>query len=266
MANTIAMRYAVSNLITESTLDSVSSEDTLYVKEYLYDERQSKPFRWTSNTAEWILIDLGSDIPVRFVSLLLHDFVNPGTLQMQGYLQATGKPTDCSDPADFTETLSLCPENDNIFKRFAASVTCRYWLLCVTDVSAPANMGLGQLFMATDGTQFTRNYDWGFSERLVIVSANQQTGYGQTWASHKAEYMEFEISFSGIEDDDIEGEWLTFIKAVKKNVPFIYVPDDSDDKCWYVLNMSDWDLNREFIDLTNFSLELREQSRGIAVL
>jgi hypothetical protein len=59
---------------------------------------------------------------------------------------------------------------------------------------------------------------------------------------------------------------LNFINAVKGHIPFVFVPDDSDDKCWFVNLTSDWELGREFIDMTNFTLSLREQTRGIAVL
>jgi hypothetical protein len=180
------MRYAVTNLIDSSTLDSVSSDNgSPYGMANIYDRRQSKPFRFTSNSDEWILVDLGADTALRFVSIMQHDFVSPSVLQIQAYSQATGKPTDNSDPADHTETLSLCPENANIFKRFSASQTYRYWMLSVTDASAPANMGLGQFGLYVDGTQFTRNYNWGFSEKLVIVKANRTTSYGQLWVAHK---------------------------------------------------------------------------------
>lgn len=262
----IAMRYAVSNLVDADSLDSTSSEDSLYTMEYLYDKRQSKPFRFTSNSDEWILVDLGSDLSIRFVALMQHTFVNPSVLQIQAYSEATGKPADNGDPADHTETLTLCPENDNIFKRFSASQTYRYWMLSVTDASAPANMGLGQFMIATDAIQFTRNYNWGFSENLVLVNANQRTSYGQLWVAHKAMYKEFVLQYEGIEDTDIDGEWLTFIEAVKKHVPFVFIPDDSEDKCWYVNLTSDWELNRQFIDITNFTLNLQEQARGITVL
>jgi len=262
----ISMRYAVTNLITSSTLDSVSSEDTLYTMDNLYDKRQSKPFRFTSNSDEWILVDLGADTAVRFVSLLEHDFVSPSVLQIQAYSQATGKPADNGDPADHTETLTLCPENDNIFKRFSASQTYRYWMLSVTDASAPSNMGLGQFMLSPDASAFTRNHNWGFSEKLVINKSTQTTGYGQVWVAHKAMHKEFGLTYQHIADSEIDGEWLTFIMAVKGHVPFVFIPDDSDDKCWYVNMQSDWDMLREFINMTNFSLELREQSRGIAVL
>jgi len=57
----MALLYAIENQIDVDTLCCVSSEDSTYLMEYLYNQRPSMPFRFTGSGSvgnpEWICID-----------------------------------------------------------------------------------------------------------------------------------------------------------------------------------------------------------------
>lgn len=69
--------YVIPNLIDVDTLCCVSSEDPVYVKEFLYCERPSKPFRFTGIGApaapEWICVTLDGVQPVSFAAIFNHN-------------------------------------------------------------------------------------------------------------------------------------------------------------------------------------------------
>ncbi|GAJ22235.1 unnamed protein product, partial [marine sediment metagenome] len=95
---------------------NVDSENTTYPKENLYNQRPSFPYRATSNTSLWVIVDLGSDVNVSIAGVFNHNFIAPSTFQLRGYTQATGPPNEPGDAtpvADFTDDFTFCSDNNN---------------------------------------------------------------------------------------------------------------------------------------------------------
>jgi len=65
--------YSAVNLVDVDTVNSVSTEDALYVKENLYGLRPSKPFYFAAKASQWVKIDLLAATPVQVCAIFNHN-------------------------------------------------------------------------------------------------------------------------------------------------------------------------------------------------
>lgn len=262
----MAMKYVTGNLITSSTVDSVSTEDAsgYYDKENIYNKIQGLPLRFTAKSSQYVIIDLGSDLTPTFAGIYNHNLTtSPGTFKLKGYLQATGKPADGSESEDWDEDFTVTSGHLNSFKTF--SETARYLALMITDASNTAMPELGE-FVVGYHASFTRNFVYPYNEILRYIRGENVTPYGQRWRNQKAKVKQFTLDFLGVTDANLLSEIQAFFEALDGDDPFVFIPDDSAVYSWYVDCISDLDADRSSYNYNNVSVELIEQSRGLTLL
>jgi len=102
----MTLLYVTGNLITSTTLDSVTTEDTVYVKEYLYNQRPSLPFRFTTNTGNQIKVDMGAAKSVTNVSVINHNLEAPTLFKIKAAAADPPAGGDWDNP-DWSDDLAL---------------------------------------------------------------------------------------------------------------------------------------------------------------
>ena len=261
----------------EFTAGNVSTEHTIYKKEWLYNQRPSKTIRFTSITTGWIIIDLGSDKRITFAGIFNHNLVNPSTFQMRLYKEATGapnKPGDAAPGFDFEGDFTFCSNHNNSGMKITDD-TYRYIALCITDVGNTANLELGE-FVITVWTRFTNFYIRSDSEGPTFFTSSQQTYHGQDWDVALSECMRFVLMpLQDTEESGALDEVRLFLQAIKGSAGrFIYVPNEdycaSKCQCYYVkIEGADFLASRVASpkgSRLDWSLPLKELIRGVGLL
>lgn len=262
----MTMNYVVGNLVTVDTLDSVSGEDAsgFYDKENLYNKCQSKPLRFNAKSDCYALFDLGSDQQVKFAGAMNHNLESPTVFKLKAYLQATGKPADCSAAADWEDDFSVISKCPNSYLSF--DKTYRYWLLCITEAALASYPEVGEFILQSTIGSFTRNFIWPYTEYRKYIRVEQETElYKKKWRKHLAKIAAFNLSFEGATDANLIAEIEDMFDDILAD-PFVFIPDSSGTRCWYMEIMNSLEASRKFSDYNNFSLQLDEQSRGVTLL
>jgi hypothetical protein len=255
------MRYAATNLLTEDTLDSVSTEDTTFVKEYLYNARQSLPMRFTAKVDNWIKIDLGSATLVEIVALLNHNLPSNATVTIRANATDRGTLANWQSSSSYSSTMtfhkvSMCKE---------ISETYRWWHIEIDGASGDANSELGEFFLGTTES-FTMNYKWPFKEGTLRTVNENLSVHGQRWRTTIAKKKSFSLDFDAITDANLVAEIEAFFEGHEMDSPFVFVPVSGDSECYFVFCINDEQAARNFADLNACTLELEEQTRGVSII
>ena len=248
------MLYSVGNLITASALVSVASEDSVFVKENLYNARQSKPYRTTAKTSQYVVLNFGTDRPT-ILGILNHNLTNAATIK----LQANSSDSWGSPPYDQTITWREL----NIY--FTFSQDYPYWRVTIDDSGNSAFPQIGELVLGTYST-FTKDFIYPYGESKHYQRTEQVTPYGQRWRTRKSILKSFNLDFGLITDSELSSEIETFFDAIDGIDPFIFVPDTTDYLAWYVYALNDFEARRIWLNNNSFNLQLEEQARGITLL
>lgn len=263
----MGIKYVTTNLINSTTLDKASSEDVsgFYDKENIYNKIQSLPLRFTAKTSQYVIVDLGSDTLITFAGVFNHNLTTdpPGAFTLKAFLQATGKPSDCSGGGDWSDEFTVTAGHKNSFLTF--SKTYRYWALCISDAGNANNPEIGE-FVLSNHASFTKNFVYPYREILVYLRGETITPYGQRWLNQKAKVKRFLLDFLGVTDANLLSEIQAFFEAIDGDDPFVFIPDDAAAYSWFVNCLSDLEAERAWLNYNNFSLELVEQARGITLL
>lgn len=262
----MGIKYVTGNLITSTTLDSVSTEDVsgYYDKENLYNKMQALPWRSTEKSGVYAIIDLGSDVAVTFAGLFNHNLsTGASVVKLKGYLQATGKPVDGSEAGDYDDDFTVTAGHQNCY--LTLSETMRYWALLLTEAGNDNNLEVGEFVLSTHSS-FTKNFVYPYKEMLRYLRGETVTTAGQRWLNKKGKFKRFVLSFLGVTDAKLLSEIQAFFEAIDGEDPFVFIPNDAAVYSWFVNCMSDLDAERAWYDYNNIELELAEQGRGITLL
>lgn len=288
----MGLRYVIENLINDNTTITRSSEDTLYVKENLYNERPSLPFRTTAKDAQWVCADFGKDTEVTFVGIFNHNLTTePGLLQLCGG-GACGECTctiDMTLPPDANCAEEACgsqPTADfrNTWSKVDCEVNHRYWTLKITDTPDEAYYEIGEWVLG-QWQQFPRGIldadvatdPWvrlspGRADGPEFFMGNQRTHWGQDWSTYYSEAARFELTFTNQNDPCVVDAIHAFLSTVQKaGGRFVLVPDDTKPFCYYVIidNLRDY-ADRLIYgwtrELRQWRLRLKSLAEGIRLL
>lgn len=257
--------YAPENLVDVNTLLSVTSEDTVYVKEWMYDRRQSKPFRFTAKSGNQILIDGGAGgISPTIAAIMGHNLAGTGAFLCKIKADDSNPPGGGWDAPTYERDITW--HELNMFKLLDGAPTYQYWLL---DIDDPDNeltgCNIGEFILGEWGT-FSRGVEPGSRRTHRHLIFDNETEFGQRWKAFKATQDGFSISFPAFTDAKYQSEVQAFFDALEGVFPFVFIPDDEEDDCWYMEAPDILEAERQFKDCQSFSLELIEQSRGITTL
>ena len=269
----MTLLYATGNLVNATRLFAVSTEDALYVKENLYNQRPSLPFRATSALTVTIDVDagLGNTIQPTLVALINHNFATETTFNLSGSNAAFGG-------AGENWNLTLCTNHNNSGRKITPSIGYRYWRLVWTGTIVSGGAAVAEIgeYLLNDWTNFTTLYVVTEAEGLLIPASVAKTHYRQPWNHKYSEGMVFTIqplqltATAGNID-----EMRLFLQALEGTVGrFVFSPDDTylDSKCqlYYVHAMgTEFMANRirdGGADLLQWNLRLEELPVGITLI
>ena len=254
--------YVAGNFVNANTLLSVTSGDAVYVKEWMYNRRQSKPFRFTAKSGNSILIDGGGGkISPTIAALMNHNLA--GTSSGGAFL-CTITGGDANPPVTYTENIPW--HSHNMFKFLDGVPAYQYWQLDIDDFdNALTGCEIGEFVLYTWAT-FPRGIAPGSQNSAEYIQFDNETPYKQRWRAFGAKRKTFNISFQGITNTQMISDVETMFDTLDGTRPFIFIPDSTESDCWYVECPDILTAERAVKDCNNFSLELFEQTRGITIL
>jgi len=254
--------YSITNLLTDDTLDSVSTEHTVFVKENLYNQRQSKPFRWTAKSNNEIKINLGgAAIPVTIIGLMNHNLTKNAIVTLRAALADQGNLAAWQ--AGFAYEKEMTWNETSMFE--ALNQTFQWWHIEVDDAGNSAFPEFGEFHIGTH-SQFTMNYKWPFEEGANNIITESVTKYKQRWRGRIAKQWMAALDFDAITDANLASEMEAFFDEHENSKPFLFVPETTEANCWYILCLNDYRAQRNFENLNAIRLDLEEQTRGVSLL
>ena len=140
----------------------------------------------------------------------------------------------------------------------------RWILLSFSDVANGQNLEIGELVITTYGSfphEFEPGSDW--EDQMFIF--DQTTPYEQRWKAFKARGRKFTFSYPGLSNTEKE-TLRSFFSTLSGIYPFVLIPRENEDDCWYVEAPPVFKTKSEFYDFNNLVFEFYEQSRGITLL
>jgi hypothetical protein len=256
------MRYSYVNFINSSTLISTSTEDALYLKEYLYDNRPSRPFRFTSKTAQNILIDLSATRRVSLACLFNHNLTPAAEIRLQANgSNAWGAPA---------LNLRLNWRELDLYRRLNSQ---NRWLRYTID--DPTNIAFPEIGLAWLG-------EWnklpgvrvspGRSDSPNFITTEQETAFGQDWDIYLSEAQKFELSLTELFDPATLSAFHAFLRAIQGSAGrFVFIPDDREPHVYFVKVAGSPTSQRMIYgpgskELKSWSLSLKVLTRGISLL
>lgn len=281
----MSVLYVLENKIDSDTLCCVSSEDALYEMEFLYNERPSKPFRFTGigsiGNPEWICVEFtnsGAEL-ITFAGIFNHNFV----------LSAIGDELALKACDDICEGSGACdwdaPDREwdltgrvitnfrNIYQTLGR--TYPSWRLDLIDQNNTYGYGEIGDFVLAEYQTFSSGVHLrpGRADGPIFYAGNQRTDYGQDWPANLSNCEILELAFSNVGDPAVVDEFHTFLKAVKQGGgKFIIVPDNALKFCYYCVITQEADFaqrtayNAECGELREWVLPLKTLTEGISLL
>lgn len=253
----MGMSYVSGNLINSNTLDSVSSERSIYPKENMFGERQSFPWRMTEKTSQFAIFNFGTGRP-DIICILNHNFDPTVVLT----LKAASDPPNWGAPA-WSQVISY--HKQNIYYVFSQDYP--WFKLEIEDGNNNFLPEIGELIFSNK-SQFTRNFEWPYSHGVGVVKTGNITPWGHRWSRKKAKKKKFDLFFQHYPNAELISEAEAFFNILDgEDHPFIFIPDESENDCWYMYVLNDYLIETKFkIKGNSFSMTLEEQSRGIKMI
>jgi len=259
----MSLIYTTGNLVTASTIDSVSTEDAIFVKENLYNKRPSFPFRFTSKTDQYIVLDMGGNENATILSLINHNLQSGATIR----LEADNNPPNWGAPP-YSQAVAW--REENLYMKL--DQTYRWYRIFASDPTNPLALQIGELILHVYSS-FTTALIQAQSEGDVFYTATQETFMGQDWDAELARKALLTLRIRKVENhgDSIQEEIRAFLRSLSGSAGrFLVVPDDTTSECYYVkASGNEFRAERIFHnikDIRDWDLPLAEISQGISLL
>jgi len=250
------MRYTIDNYLSTAISITPSSEDSIYKKDYLYNQRPSLPFRFTGKTDENIVIDFGSAKTITIIALINHNLTSNATIKIQA-----------NSVNDFTTppyNVTLTWHEENLY--FTLNQTYQYWKLIIQDSGNSENIEIGELIFS-EYKDFSRTFSWGYPEGIFYNVLTQETQFGQVWKTYLSERRQGFYTFAVVKDDKLKSEVEQFFDDLKGLEGwFLFIPDKTQPECYYVEIINQYNAFKNYKDNNEFELQLREHIKGINLL
>ena len=257
----MTLKYVATNLLDVDSLDSVSTESTKYTKDFLYNRRPAKPFRFTAKAAQWIKADFGAGQLLTHVSLFNHNLTNAAEIRIQANI------ADAWAPPAYNQLLTW--KEYSLF--YHLKKTYRWWRAYISDAGNSQFPQVGELIFGQHA-EFASAWvqpDWG--QGLSFSIANAKTFFGQDWDYYLSHSQSFRLRIKNLNDPSTIDDLQQFFIDIQGSAGrFVLIPDPTLPFCFYV-KADMQDINYEQIvrgtkDLNEWSLNLRTLVRGITLL
>jgi len=259
--------YSAVNLLTDSTLIDTSTEDPIYIDDYLYDSRPSRPFYFTAKAAQWVLIDLGAKTPVTLLACFNHNFKSAAT-GANLKIQANDNNIWGGGPGIPPVDLQMTWREFDFYRLF--NEDRRWWRFYLEDATNPLFPRIGDLWLGA-WSRFTGAHVQPVREDAPEVFAVEQvTPYGQDWDAYLSTSKRFRISIVNINDPAVVDQFETFIDAVGGPAGrWVFIPDSTKPHVYMVKIVGNPTAIRPIYgtkELREWSFELKVLTRGITLL
>jgi hypothetical protein len=259
-------RYAAGNLLDDTVIDSVSTEDPTFVRDNLYNHRPSLPFRFTAKAAQDITIDFGAGQQVTVVAIINHNFTNGATLT----LMADNNPPNWGAPS-YTHALTYFAQKNNIY--LLLNETYRWWRVAISDAGNSEFPEIGELIFYLH-SQITGAHLEKMHDGLETVLAENRTHYGQHWDSYLSRHEKFILNWAVVANSGDEDALKTFLKDIDGGAGrILIIPDDDQEFCYYVRVVESEVMADKIVkgpagyhDLRRWSFNMIELTNGITLL
>lgn len=262
----MAFKYITPNLLDADSLDPtnpVSTEDAIYVKEHLYNNRPSKPFRFTAKLAQYIRLHWAVAQNITHISIFNHDITDAPatTFQIQALNGAAwGAPT-------FTRNLTW--QEYSLYEHL--NQTYQWWQIYINDPGHTTFPQIGELYFGQHA-EFSNGYvqpDW--NQELSFSIAGEKTYFGQNWDYYLSDCKEFNIRIKNLNNPANIDELETFFRNIGGPAGrFVFIPHDNYPYCFIVKITNERIPNLQIVrgdnDLNEWTMTLKTLVRGIRLL
>jgi hypothetical protein len=255
-------RYAVGNLLDDTVIDSVSTEDPTFIRDNLYNRRPSLPFRFTAKDDQEIIIDFGAPQQVTVVAILNHNF----TAGCDVHIQGGGAPW-----VAFDQHMDYFADKNNMY--VLINETYQEWRLFVDDPGNSEFPEIGELVFYLH-SQITGAHLEKMHDGLETVLAENRTHYGQHWDSYLSRHEKFILNWAVVANSGDEDALKTFLKDIDGGAGrILIIPDDDQEFCYYVRVVEPEIMADKIVkgpagyhDLRRWSFNMIELTNGITLL
>jgi len=261
----MAFLYSTENLINSTTLPADtaayrSTEDAIYQVENLYNQRPSKPFRFTAKAGQWVKVNLGSRQLISLFAIFNHNLQDSATMQLH-----------CSGNNIVYRLISnLTWRQHDLYKK--CGVTDQWFRFSVSDATNPDSLELGEMWLG-NWTEFSNAKTQSpRADGPQFWTVEHQTPYGQDHDAFLSENDRFHIALRNVNDINAADEIQTFLSAVfQANNRFLMIPDDKTPHVYYckIENKSDFAdriIYGDANELRDWRISVKSLTRGIALL
>jgi len=258
----MAFKYITPNLLDADSLDSVSSEDAVYVAEHLYNNRPSKPFRFTAKVDQYIRLYWAVAQRITHVSIFNHDVTaTPDVFQIQA--------------ADLEGNLGAVYNQDLTWQEYSLyehlDQTYKWWQIFIDDPGHTTFPQIGELYFGQHA-EFANGYvqpDW--KQNLDFSIADEETFFGQSWKYYLSDRKEFNIKIQNLNDPATIDDLETFFRSIGGPAGrFVFIPHDDYPYCFLVeivnKKLPNLQIVRGTNDLNEWTMTLKTLTRGIRLL
>jgi hypothetical protein len=274
--------YAVDNFLAGSdVVISSSSEDPLYVLDYLHNERPSKPFRFTGHGSagnpEWVCVEFDAPKRVTLAALFNHNLTALAGANDALVLKGCDDPCAGSGGCDWSlpdyshSIKDRLVDGWNDLFHFIDETRLAYRLEVIDETNVHA-IELGEYFLGQKTALFTARLLPGRSESPQLHRFMNVTPYGQHWAASLADSVTLELVASNLNDPHQVDAVRRMILAVHaNNGRFIIVPNPAYPFVYYVFLENDNGFMAQVVrgldrELTDWTFSLRTLAKGIMLL
>lgn len=252
--------FSATNFLTAATLASVSTENTIYPKENLYDDRPSKPFYWTSKLAQNIIINLGAVSLVELIAIFNHTLLQAATI--------TAEANNAGFPGAPLWSQNFTWREYDMYIRPLQSY--QFWRIYINDAGNPIIPRIGELWLG-DLDEFSQAFvQPGREDGKTFHTDEKQTVYGQDWDVYFSEQKEFKLQIKHLNDPAVVDEIEVFLTAVYGAAGrVVFIPDTRYPHVFFVKVVGSPTAKRPIYgehELREWNLTFRELTRGITLL
>lgn len=277
--------YSIANYLagTDVTI-SVSSEDALYVQEWLYNKRPSKPFRFTGHgtagNPEYICIEFDAPKLVEIAALFNHNLTALAAANDEVTFKGCDDPCDLSgsgacdwDTPDYEHDLKphLVTGWNDVY-HVLSQTRLAYRFDFIDSTNADGYVEVGEAFLGALGALSTAHLKPGRAESPQLYRAANVTPYGQHWTEAFSHSVTLDLTVTNLNDPATVDAVRTMLLAVHANGGvFVVVPNHRFPFVYYVHLESDGGFMAQVVrgqdcEWSEWTFNLRTLTKGIVLL
>ncbi len=259
----MTLYYVKTNLVNSVSLPDntfVSSEDSVYTVDKLYNKRPSYPFRFDGLNAQYAKARwLAAAQQITFLGIFNHNLIDSVTITLEG----------ANADAGYALVTTPVFRSENMYALFNAS--WNWWKLNVNNGAATIAQ-LGELVLGNWASFENAYVQPGRPDGPVFHASRNITHYGQDWTAYYSKGETFTIVLKNINDPSATDDIQTFLNDIWENNDgkFVFIPDHTRPQVYYVQVVNRDKYANRLIngvkELRDWKLELKTLTKGLPLL